>query len=132
MSEAHFFQIKGKIPSKKNSYEVHINQRVYRAWMQIAPHIKGGSKWWVAPSPEVKQMEQLIAWTAKAKLPDFGDADLAMVVETPLRNDLDNLLGVILDGIEQSGRIKNDKQFKLITIEYNCDLKHTEVGVWKM
>ena len=109
---------------------MHIDQRVYKAWMQVAPHISGTKKWWVAPTPKVKQAEQLIAWTAKAALPDLGDAPLGILVMTPQKNDLDNLLGVILDGIEKSGRIKNDKQFEHIAITRHPELKHTEVDIW--
>jgi len=127
------FEIKGRIPSKKISYRVHLDQRILKALMQFSNLFRSVKrKWWVAPSVELREAETLIAWTAKAKLPDMLTEDLALDVRTPLKNDLDNLLGVILDGIEKSGRIKNDKQFKCIEIVRNEKLKNTEVTVWTL
>lgn len=100
--------VEGNVPSKKNSYKIHLNP-------------KTGARW-IAPSEEVKQFEENLAWVARAAYrgdePMYGNLQLfiSAYVSNP-RRDIDNLLGSILDGIERSGVIENDNQFYRIVMD---------------
>lgn len=118
-AEIYSFSLDETPPSKKNSYEIHFSQSFWRAIAPIVAAFKG-ARYWIAPSKKVKEFENLVAWTAKAKLPSFPGA-VSVRVECYGRagRDSDNILGALFDGLQKSGRISNDSQ-----------IVHHEV-VWK-
>ena len=115
------FEIDAKLPSKKNSYQIFFSRSF---WSQVSPIVRalkrstGRSLYWISPSQETKDFERFIAWTAiAAKIPQFGDAEVELNVKVNTRLDLDNVLGALLDGLEASEKIRNDRQVSKITIE---------------
>ena len=123
------FTIKEKIPSKKNSYRVRFSKQFWTAVMRISPHVKMKGSYWIGPSKEVEQIEQIIAWIAKSEIKKDLAGRLEVSVITGTRHDLDNLLGVIFDGLEKSGRIKNDRQIDRLTVERSKDIEGVEVTI---
>jgi Holliday junction resolvase RusA-like endonuclease len=122
-------RIKEKIPSKKNSYRVRFSRPFWSAVMRIAPHVKVKGSYWIAPSKEVEQIEQIIAWITRAEIKKDLTGPLEVAVVTGTRHDLDNLLGVIFDGMEKSGRIKNDRQIDRLTVERSKLIDGVEVTI---
>lgn len=116
-------EISEPLPSKKNSYVVRYSPQFWRA---IGPIVAEFSKLgiqtvWIGPSSAVKTFQTMVAWRVKSVYPDWTDGrELALEVGYNGKGDLDNMLGALLDGIEQSGRIQNDKQFSRITIHRNA------------
>ncbi len=111
------FTVHERVPSKKNSYEVHCDPRFWRALVRSGLTKLFVRRWWIAPSQEVKDFESLVAWSAKAKLPDFGSGPVSVTVKLHGSVDRDNALGAILDGLQLSGRIANDRQVRRIVVE---------------
>ena len=122
-------RIKEKIPSKKNSYRVRFSKQFWTAVMRIAPHVKMKGSYWIGPSKEVEQIEQIIAWIAKSEIKEDLTGPVEMAVVTGTRHDFDNLLGVIFDGLEKSGRIKNDRQIDRLTVERSKHIEGVEVTI---
>jgi len=118
--KVHKLHIKETVPSKKNSYRI----RYARDFLATIQHIIQAFKMykkatvWIGPTDAVKQFEMLVAWTATVAIPkDYQPGDrLGIQITYQGKADLDNMLGAILDGLQQSGRVPNDKQFKDIHI----------------
>ncbi len=100
--------IPGKLVSKANHYRIHRN---------------ASGKEWVAPSDEAKTYQDMVAWQFHLQEKrEWRGAYTAIPLQITIRlinqrHDIDGVKG-ILDGIEQSGRIMNDRQFRKITIEH--------------
>lgn len=105
------FSISIKIPSKKNSYIIHFNPRFWKAVSSVIGYFP--KRYWIAPGEMVKEAEQIIAWTAKAKLRAPLEGKIVLLAEVNPRLDVDNALAVILDGLQKSGRIANDRQIEI-------------------
>lgn len=76
--------------------------------------------WWIAPSQEAKNYEAEIAWGVLAgeKREWLNSEPLTLTIRlVNQRHDVD-AVKAILDGIQKSGRVKNDKQFRRIVIEH--------------
>jgi len=117
------FKIDIAIPSKKNSYMILFNPRVFRAIKPILGHFK--KPWyWIGPVQEVTEAETTVAWAAKMApnhMKGLGrknvfEGDLRVTIKAYGKVDAGNLEGVIGDGLEQSGRIVNDRQIKELHI----------------
>lgn len=130
------------VPSKKNSYRVRFNQ-VF--WRQIEPLVRRfnaipAGRWgdalrtaqrrgfiphkqrhpyWIDSTPEVKQTEQLIALAAKTAIRTTFAGPVRLQVTFRGKNDLDNALGVIFDGLQQSGVITNDRQIRRLVVDFD-------------
>jgi len=83
--------IKGQVPSKSNGYRI-ANNRLFK-------------------SKELKEFEQSFAWQSAKALNEFnGKFGITMKVYFQSnRSDLDNAAKVILDCLQTSGIIKNDR-----------------------
>ena len=109
---AYSFEIQEAIPSKKNQMEVKWNPRAFRAVVQILQHFP--KPWfWVSPKKAVGEAEELIAWKAKGSIKKelAGEVKCSIWIQGK-RQDIDNVVGAVFDGLEQSGRIKNDRQIE--------------------
>ncbi len=130
------------VPSKKNSYRVRFNQTF---WRQIEPIVRRfcaipEGRWgdairnaqrrglirkqqqhpyWVDTTEEVKQTEQLIAYAAKRAIHATLAGPVTLHITFRGKNDLDNALGVIFDGLQQSGVIINDNQIKRLIVDFS-------------
>jgi Holliday junction resolvase RusA-like endonuclease len=117
------FKLDIAIPSKKNRYMIRFNPRVFRA---ISPILRNFKKphYWIGPAKEVTDAETAVAWAAKMApnhMRGLGrkhlfEGDLRVTIKAYGKVDAGNLEGVIGDGLEQSGRIKNDRQIKELHI----------------
>jgi Holliday junction resolvase RusA-like endonuclease len=123
------FAIKEKIPSKKNSYRVRFSKPFWSAVIRIAPHVKVKGSYWIGPSKEVEQVEQIIAWVARSQIKRDLKGRVEVRVVTGTKHDLDNLIGVIFDGMEKSGRIKNDRQIDRLIVERSKKIEGVEVTI---
>ena len=117
------------IPSKKNGYRIRFNPSF---WRQIAAIVHGftsfENRWgcrvgrsllyWIDSAPEVKQAEQMIAWAAKSEIARDLAGHIRLTVNIRGRADTDNVLGVIFDGLQASGRIANDRQIKQVVVNW--------------
>lgn len=83
--------IKGQVPSKSNGYRI-ANNRLFK-------------------SKELKEYEEAFTWQATRVLQEFHDKfGITMKVYFQSnRSDLDNAAKVILDCLQTSGIIKNDR-----------------------
>ncbi len=83
--------IKGQVPSKSNGYRI-ANNRLFK-------------------SKELKEYEEAFAWQTTRVLQEFNDKfGITMKVYFQSnRSDLDNAAKVILDCLQTSGIIKNDR-----------------------
>jgi len=83
--------IKGQVPSKSNGYLI-ANNRLFK-------------------SRELKQYEESFAWQSAKILKEFdGKFGITMTIYFQSnRSDLDNAAKVILDCLQTSGIIKNDR-----------------------
>ena len=130
------FEIPFRLPSKKNSYEIRFNRFF---WRMIKPFVASfkrraaSSPYWIGPSREVRDAEIQIAWIAKGAIKKPMAGDLIVTILFWGKLDVDNAPGVILDGIEKSGRIKNDRQVTEIKMKrigpgQGCEVKIEEVS----
>lgn len=110
-----------KIPSKKNAYEIHFSPAFWAAISSLASHFKttlrGRSLYWVAPSKKVVQFERNLSIWFALYLPNYGELPIVVHIKIDQKNDVDNIGGAILDALEKSRKIKNDKQVVAIVIE---------------
>jgi Holliday junction resolvase RusA-like endonuclease len=83
--------IKGQVPSKSNGYRI-ANNRLFK-------------------SKELKEYEEAFAWQVAKALKEFDNKfgiTLSVFFQSN-RSDLDNAAKVILDCLQKSGIIKNDR-----------------------
>tara|TARA_Y100000310_G_C20519584_1_gene732981 strand:- start:472 stop:831 length:360 start_codon:yes stop_codon:yes gene_type:complete len=91
------FDIEGAFPTKKNSYI-------------ICRDVTKGRRF-IMPSPKAKAAVELIAWKARQAIPHDIDGPIKVSVGVfGRRRDLDNVCGSVMDGLELSGRIGDDRQ----------------------
>lgn len=116
-----------KIPSKSNTYQIRFHQSFWKAITTIVANFRHQQKqrkapsqpYWIGPSEEVERAEEAIAYFFRVaeKREWLNGEDLSLTVTLINQNaDIDNTLKVICDGIEKSGRIKNDNQFSQILV----------------
>lgn len=106
-----------RVPSKKNSYVLRFHPQFWRAISAVVREMKRHIPrlYWVGPSDEVKQFQTELAWRTKAAIPPLK-GPVELYVRVWGRSDLDNVLGAILDGLEQGGTLSNDKQVSKLTV----------------
>ncbi len=120
------------VPAKSNSLEIKFNPNFWRmiadtvrnfragmAWKKT----RGGNPYWIAPTKDVQVAQESIAWRAK----EFIRKDITGPVELRIEafgpQDIDNLVKVIMDGIQDSGRMKNDRQVVKLSVERTFSTK---------
>jgi hypothetical protein len=100
------------LPNKANTYEVKFNPTFWRAIYQIASGMKAymrGPLYWIGPSKAVKEAELAIAYIAKLSIADDTAGPVQLDIWISNRLDAD-CVKAVLDGIQKSGRIVNDRQ----------------------
>jgi Holliday junction resolvase RusA-like endonuclease len=98
------FALEMKLLNKSNKYRIHVNRRT-------------GARF-PAPTQECKNEQAAIAAAAAEVLPLLLDQDLGLrITLLNQRCDVDGVKSV-LDGIQQSGRIKNDRQFRELLVRH--------------
>ena len=98
-------KIPGRLVNKANQYEIHRSAT---------------GKVWIAPSEAAKSYEALVAWSFLSQEKRSWTANEPLELKIRLvgqRHDCDAVKS-ILDGIQKSGRINNDRQFRRILIEH--------------
>lgn len=102
------------LPNKANTYEIHFNRSF---WNAIASTVAGMAKYvrgplyWIGPSSKVKEAEKAIGYIAKQSLAEDTDGPVRVTIYISDRLDADSVKSC-LDGIQLSGRIKNDRQVR--------------------
>lgn len=86
--------------------------------------------YWISPNRRVKQFEENLATWFALYLPDFGDTPLNVIVLVNQKNDVDNIAGSILDALQKSRRIINDRQVESITIQRVSNIEEPIVEVF--
>ena len=97
--------VKGRLVNKANTYVIHKS---------------AAGRLWIAPSDEAKAYEALVAWEflrQERREWTHGEPLSLSIRLVNQRHDCD-AIKAIGDGIQRSGRIGNDKQFRRITIEH--------------
>lgn len=106
-------------PSKANNYEIHFSNAFWAAIKDIVAgltkYVKG-PLYWIGPSKEMKVIETIIAFYVKRILEDDTSAPLRVRMWVSDKIDADNGLKAVLDAIQLSGRIQNDKQIKEVIV----------------
>lgn len=115
------------LPNKANTYEIHFHSALWSRIKGIVQALKASIKtplYWIAPSQEVRNVEEAISYLAKGSI--FEDTEAPVKVEIWISDRLDaDAVKAVLDGIQKSGRIKNDRQVQILTI-YKIPIKNTE------
>lgn len=109
----------GKIPNKANSYQIRIDPNLYRI---IKPIVEDWKKknttkraWWIGPSEEVQNFEQALAYLVTGRWKPKDDLSISIELHGS-KLDMDGVKA-ILDGVQASGRVPNDRQFSLLQVE---------------
>lgn len=126
------FEIPFRLPSKKNSYQLRFLPSFWKRIKPIAEVFKrqgARAPYWIGPSQEVVDAETQIAWIAKVAIKKAMSGDLIVTILFKGKMDVDNAPGVILDGIEKSGRINNDRQVVEIRLKRVGPGKGCEVEI---
>jgi hypothetical protein len=100
------------IPNKANTYEIHFNRTFWGTIQQYVTGLKKyirGPLYWIGPSSEVKQFEQVVGFYTLRILEEDTTGPVSVTIWMRGKGDVDGVKAV-LDGIEKSGRIKNDRQ----------------------
>ena len=114
-------RIPGKLVNKANQYEVRVHPSLWKKIQGTVTQWKDTVRmapWWVAPKKEVEAYEAEIAYRflASEKREWLNNEPLSITIRLiGQRHDID-AIKAIHDGIEKSGRICNDKQFRKITV----------------
>ena len=116
------------LPSKTNQYEIHFHGSlwacIYHTVSELKKHVRG-PLYWIAPSKETKDVEKAIGYAANLSIAEDTDQPVMVEAWVSDRLDADNALKIILDGIQLSGRIKNDRQVKELAV-HKIPMKNTE------
>lgn len=130
-TQAHVLVIRDfSIPSKKNRYLIRFNQAFWKAIAGIVQHFK--HPYWIDTAPDVKQAEDLIAYTARTKIKGTYQGPVRLAVGIRGAMDADNCLGVICDGLQRAGVIENDRQIKEVLVIHQGPGKGCEIGIEAM
>lgn len=111
------------LPNKANSMVIHFNQAFFQAIFSTIQAFKAKLPvrlYWIGPSLVVKRAEECIALTFRniERREWLNGESLELKIRLiKQRIDLDGIKAVC-DAIEKSERIKNDRQFRKIIIEY--------------
>ena len=119
------------VPSKKNGYEVRFNRNFWNEISRIAVMFRKTKQrtYWIGPSKTVKDFEKNMSIYFAYACPDFGSRPVSVDIVTGQRNDVDNMPGAILDALQASGKIKNDRQVQVVIIRRVEGKKNTTIGI---
>ena len=114
-------RIDGKLVNKANNYEIRIARSL---WQEIRVTVEQwkryhkGPPWWIGPSDEAKTYQELVAWAVRSQGQGewtHGEPVELRVMLVGQAVDLDGIKAVC-DGIQDSGRIKNDRQISRLLV----------------
>lgn len=114
------------IPTKSNCNQIFFNPTFWNSIKAIVGKFRAGMAWkktrggnpyWIGPTKEVEDAQEFIAWHAKEFIRKDITGPVEIRIEARGLNDCDNVAKIVLDGIQQSGRLKNDRQVRKLTIE---------------
>lgn len=112
---------------QKNCYEIHFAPSLWKAIKPLVENIQRLAKtkrlYWISPTRRVKQFEKDLSTWFALYLPDFKDSPMCIEIQVNQKNDVDNIPGAILDALQKSRRIVNDRQVESITIRRSADIK---------
>ena len=115
------------LPNKANTYEIHFHPVLWSKIKGIVSVLRGYVKtplYWIAPSKEVIAAEEAISYFTKQSI--LEDTDQPVRLEIWISNRLDvDAIKAIGDGIQKSGRIKNDRQIEDLIV-HKIPIKNTE------
>jgi Holliday junction resolvase RusA-like endonuclease len=99
------------LPNKANTYEIHFAPFFWNAIKDIVAGLAQYRKplYWIGPSKKVKDVERAIGFMALQSLTEDTEKSVAVDIWISDRLDAD-AIKACLDGIQLSGRIKNDRQ----------------------
>jgi Holliday junction resolvase RusA-like endonuclease len=116
--------IPGRLKNKANRYRVKLNMGLWRligkTVMEWKIRNRGKPPWWASPDDQTKAYEEEVAYRVRIAERRSWLKNEPLELRIRLVNskhDVDSTKA-IQDGIQQSGRIKNDKQFRRIVIEH--------------
>jgi hypothetical protein len=118
------------LPNKANTYQIFFAPFFWNAIRSIVSGIRAHYTkplYWIAPSRKVKDIEQAIAYITKQSLSEDTDGPVKLEVWISDRLDVD-AIKAIGDGIQLSGRIKNDRQIKELIV-HKLQKKNTEFEI---
>lgn len=122
LSEPQTLRIAGSTPNKANLYEVRLDPSLWRELRDIVGHwVKRHPRrpcWWVGAGERVKNYEELLAWKIKEAIRGgFGRREVELTIGLHGQKiDVDGVKA-ILDAIEKSGIIGNDRQVTRLVVE---------------
>lgn len=122
----------GRTPNKANSYEVRIDPKL---WNLIKPIVQDWKKknpkyraFWIGPSAEVKSYEEALAYKVTGRWHPKDDLAISIGLYG-LKLDID-AVKAILDGVQLSRRVHNDRQFSLLQVErFEAETPRTEIRI---
>ena len=114
-----FIDVPWNVPGKKNKYQVRFSKAFWQriSGMTTSFHQSRQKTCWIGPSKTVKNFENNMSTYFALKCPDLCKMPVTIFITTEQRNDVDNLPGAIPDALQKSGKIYNDKQVQIITIQ---------------
>lgn len=111
------------LPNKANSYTIHFNQAFFQAIAEIVQSFKKSLPvrlYWIGPSLAAKRAEECMSMIFRNEERREwlnGESLEIKIWLIKQRIDADGIK-VVLDSIQKSGRIQNDRQFRKITVEH--------------
>jgi Holliday junction resolvase RusA-like endonuclease len=132
--ESSWIRILGKAPSKANQHVVRIAPDLWRRIASIIQqwrHTHTGASFWISPTEEVAAYEEMAAVQIAAQEPWCFEGQLAVEVHLfGQQVDIDNALKALLDSLQKSGVIKNDRQIVQLTVEkFPAEEPHIDMKV---
>jgi Holliday junction resolvase RusA-like endonuclease len=123
--------IGGRAINKSNNNAVRINPKL---WEVIADRVASwrvrhpkAHPWWIGPNDDAKAFQQVVAWqVANQKNATFGKQNVAVSIR--LINQQIDTDGVkaVLDGIQDSGVIDNDRQVTRLIVTSERLMHHSQ------
>lgn len=122
------------LTNKSNTYEIHFNQIFFQAIISIVHSFQKNSPvrlYWIGPSLAAKRAEECISmiFRNKERREWLNNEPLELKIRLiKQRIDADGIK-IVLDSIEKSKRINNDRQFRKVTIEHVAEGKEPAVEI---
>lgn len=113
--------IDGKLVNKANHYEIRIHPNL---WKRIRPLVEqwrseniSSRPWWIGPSGDTLSFQEMVAWQVKIQSPQkFGTEPVRVTILLINQSTDVDAVKSVLDGIQDSGVIANDRQIRELRI----------------
>lgn len=122
------------LTNKANTYQIHFNQIFFQAIINIVHSFQKNSPvrlYWIGPSLAAKRAEECISmiFRNEERREWLNGEPLELKIRLiKQRIDADGIK-TVLDAIEKSKRIGNDRQFRKITVEHVAEGKEPAVEI---